>query len=207
MLYTKDMKVQLVCENCERIIFRYPSLIKGKNQFCSPKCHNLFKTKCIYECEVCNEIFHRPIRLNQKRPRFCSRMCMWNKLRIERNPLNCKCGVCNKRFHKSPSAIRGGEGKFCSLKCRDTNMIGKGKHGIGIAQYPHYYNQPSWKLTREKVLERDHYFCQDCRIKPKHNSQLQVHHLKRRIMGGTDDLDNLITLCFSCHKKRDGRLY
>ena len=51
---------------------------------------------------------------------------------------------------------------------------------------------------KEAVLNRDSYTCQICGAK---NTRLEVHHIVYRSKGGTDNEDNLITLCESCHKK------
>jgi 5-methylcytosine-specific restriction endonuclease McrA len=68
--------------------------------------------------------------------------------------------------------------------------------------------QPRIKLEREEymfarnlVLERDGWRCQECgSVK-----NLQVHHLKARSQLGGDTMQNLITLCVSCHAKVHGR--
>ena len=52
--------------------------------------------------------------------------------------------------------------------------------------------------TREMVLNRDNYTCQYCMGKRK-NSKLEVHHIIFRSQGGSDEQDNLITLCGTCH--------
>ena len=52
--------------------------------------------------------------------------------------------------------------------------------------------------SRQKaVLHRDNYTCQCC---GKRNCRLEVHHIVFRSNGGTDDEENLITLCEDCHK-------
>lgn len=51
---------------------------------------------------------------------------------------------------------------------------------------------------RHQVFRRDGYKCQDCGS----NLRLIAHHLCLRKKGGTDSIENLITLCDSCHKKR-----
>ena len=57
---------------------------------------------------------------------------------------------------------------------------------------------------REAVLHRDGYTCQLCGRK---HTRLEVHHIIYRSQGGTDDEDNLITLCEDCHDKvHDGSL-
>lgn len=53
--------------------------------------------------------------------------------------------------------------------------------------------------TKEMVLNRDNYTCQYCKGKRK-NSKLEVHHIIYRSNRGSDDENNLITLCQTCHK-------
>lgn len=71
-----------------------------------------------------------------------------------------------------------------------------------------------WRRTRKEVYARDNWICQDCRCKCKNSAdakndgrkKIQAHHLLARRDGGTDTLDNLITLCMSCHHKRESAL-
>ena len=67
---------------------------------------------------------------------------------------------------------------------------------------PEYYN------IRYYVLSRDNYTCQVCK---KKNKMLQVHHIIYRSRGGTNRLNNLITVCSECHSslnhKEGGILY
>ena len=53
-----------------------------------------------------------------------------------------------------------------------------------------------YSSRREAILHRDNYTCQCC---GKKNCRLEVHHIKFRSNGGTDDEENLITLCKECH--------
>lgn len=60
--------------------------------------------------------------------------------------------------------------------------------------------------TKAMVLNRDNYTCQCCRGKHK-DSKLEVHHIIYRSQGGSDEADNLITLCHTCHKAlHDGKI-
>ena len=67
-----------------------------------------------------------------------------------------------------------------------------------------------WKNYEYYVLARDEYTCQLCH---KHGEgvKLVVHHIVYRSQGGTDRVDNLITLCTNCHTTKNhqpgGKLY
>lgn len=50
------------------------------------------------------------------------------------------------------------------------------------------------------VLHRDNHTCQYCSGKSR-NQRLEVHHIVFRKNGGSDEPENLITLCKSCHDK------
>lgn len=54
--------------------------------------------------------------------------------------------------------------------------------------------------TKAMVLNRDNYTCQHCKGKRK-DSKLEAHHIVFRSKGGSDEADNLITLCHTCHKE------
>ena len=50
------------------------------------------------------------------------------------------------------------------------------------------------------VLARDHCTCQCCKGASK-DKKLEVHHKIPKSEGGTDDVNNLIVVCSTCHKK------
>lgn len=54
--------------------------------------------------------------------------------------------------------------------------------------------------TKAFVLDRDSYTCQNCKGKTK-DSRLEVHHIVFRSNGGSDEAENLMTLCKTCHDK------
>jgi len=56
-----------------------------------------------------------------------------------------------------------------------------------------------WNV-REYVLHRDNHKCQNPNCTNKDKDQiLEVHHIKFKHLGGTDNPSNLITLCNKCH--------
>lgn len=58
---------------------------------------------------------------------------------------------------------------------------------------------PSWKWEeiRQEILKRDHYVCCNCGAEGK-----EVDHIIPKGLGGTDDKENLQTLCVCCHLKK-----
>jgi len=60
--------------------------------------------------------------------------------------------------------------------------------------------------TKAFVLDRDNHTCQYCKGKNK-ESKLEVHHIIFRSNNGSDEQDNLLTLCKTCHDSlHDGKL-
>jgi RNA-directed DNA polymerase len=55
----------------------------------------------------------------------------------------------------------------------------------------------AWAELRLAVLERDNYRCTRCGTTKK----LHIHHRRSRRQGGTDEMDNLTTLCGQCHMR------
>jgi hypothetical protein len=56
-----------------------------------------------------------------------------------------------------------------------------------------------WEAVRERALRRDQRTCQDCGTAPR---RPDVHHITPFCLVVRHDLDNLVTLCRSCHQKR-----
>lgn len=54
------------------------------------------------------------------------------------------------------------------------------------------------EAVRRRVLERDNEQCQLCGTSGE--NRLQVHHVTYRSQGGTHTEDNLVTLCWVCHR-------
>jgi hypothetical protein len=57
--------------------------------------------------------------------------------------------------------------------------------------------------TREAVFVRDSYTCQVCGKSVKDGAVLAVHHIVPRSNGGTNRLNNLLTVCTGCHTSRN----
>lgn len=67
--------------------------------------------------------------------------------------------------------------------------------GIGIAA------DSNWGATRKAIFARDGYKCQSCGRK----DNLTVDHIVQLSRGGTNNPENLQTLCKYCHEKKDNK--
>ena len=56
-----------------------------------------------------------------------------------------------------------------------------------------------WVQLRERILKRDQYLCGPCRDKGRTTPATEVHHIKAKAHGGTDDPGNLVSICRECH--------
>ena len=83
--------------------------------------------------------------------------------------------------------VEGGE--FDPHKLKNPDIHGEDyQNGEGKG----FYN------IKQAVLHRDNYTCQSCL---KKDTKLQVHHIIYKSNGGSNSMDNLVTLCKHCHQK------
>jgi hypothetical protein len=76
------------------------------------------------------------------------------------------------------------------------NTPGQGRiRELRAMSYDKYLQTPEWAHKRDQALERDDYRCRACNIDKK----LQVHH-RTYARRGNEDLNDLTTLCESCHE-------
>jgi len=74
----------------------------------------------------------------------------------------------------------------------DVASLAAGRKLVGVEFQQSEYEGRNF---RAKVLFRDKYTCQHCGEK----KELQAHHIKGRIKGGTNTPKNGLTLCSTCH--------
>lgn len=139
---------------------------------------------------------------------FCSESCKAETLSEEYSQKQLvECANCSKEFEVSPCRSKNHKRNFCSVECHNDWQVGKNSYSWkgGDAKYGE-----SWPQQREKALNRDFKQCRLCRKTQKEHieetgRELEVHH-KTPIRKFDDKqygnrLQNLITLCSSCHMK------
>ena len=58
-----------------------------------------------------------------------------------------------------------------------------------------------WVKTRARILKRDRHLCIPCMAGGRPTPATEVHHVKAKADGGTDDPENLVSICRECHDK------
>ena len=155
------------------------------------KCHNCSKANCenrnkirteIRKCAYCGRDFEwKSIHPNQK---YCSKECReWaTKTRT-------------KGFGGDPFL----EALHSEVLLKVTDLINKSMENSTDFSEKHI---SYWRFgeipkdVQEKVLKRDNYECQVC----KRRKNIQIHHIIKQKNGGSNDMNNLVTLCSSCHR-------
>lgn len=136
-------------------------------------------------CAVCGKEF----KATNKRQRLCSIECRTEWLTInppnERKKVLVHCAACGNPIYRAPYQMKSNADYACSQKCRyiivANKLSGPRTSGIRLA------------------LQRDKAKCKICGF----NVLVEVHHIMPRRHGGSDDLDNLITLCPNHHTMAD----
>lgn len=132
--------------------------------------------------------------------RYCSRDC-GRKGQSRRVTLTCvQCGqdFQRKRYMAKWSQERG---PFCGFRCygqwQSENATGPNNPNF-LPESPRR-GAGQWERNRKAALERDHYRCRKCGS----THRLHVHHREPWAEGqdSPHELDNLETLCASCHRK------
>ena len=143
--------------------------------------------------------FRRFRKTRYRKPRFLNR---GNSTKSDRLPPSVKHKVqahideiefCKKILPISDSNLIVEVSQFDTALMKDPSLISEKVKHWGYQQGFNY----GYSSRREAILHRDNYTCQCC---GKKNCRLEVHHIKFKSNGGTDDEENLITLCEDCHK-------
>ena len=62
-----------------------------------------------------------------------------------------------------------------------------------------------WRRIRDRILKRDQYLCQICLKAGIYRAADEVDHVRALAHGGTDDDDQLQSVCVPCHREKTAR--
>lgn len=192
---TKELRNCIYCGNQFKIEKWSPK------KYCSKKCSELASMKRKSKnCIICGKEY-KPRRETSK---FCSEQCMGKSKQLDFK----NCIICNKLYKPYSSKVM-----TCSNECAGVLRQGENNGNWKGEDRLDYENSrgKGWFTQRKKALKRDNYICQECGVtQEKHieyyGRELTVHHkIPYRFFNGdikANKLDNLITLCVSCHGKQ-----
>lgn len=217
------------CTNCGKPVRR--SFVKNRKGeacdkiFCSRNCYDDYRIKTtkkiIYHCKECGKEI---VGYKDRELVFCSIDCRRKSTSASKRV----CPICGKVFqptyiNKKGEVRHPNNRKMCSLECvlKNYSLNEERKAKISAAftgeKHPGWlggrvnYRGENWRRNKRAAIKRDR-ACKHCGMTPeeskeKYNANLEVHHIKPfRYFSSPEDanvMDNLITLCKSCHKKAE----
>jgi len=227
-------RVKTQCAWCGSTLERIPWRVSvNDKQFCDAECHGQWtaenrngknstnwEEREKRECAWCGDEIERRPSYPDVEHWFCPDKDCYGKWRSknksgEDNPrwVGCKkteCEICGEVMQIRPWE----EKRTCgSSECISELRSGK-NHPRWKGGYEPYYG-PNWREQRRRARERDNHECQACgKTQEENGRELDVHHITpfREFVdddGNADyeaanDLDNLISLCKSCHREYEG---
>jgi len=162
-------------------------------------------------CEQCKKIYKaKPYMEKKSIHHFCGFTCYGNWQKINKKGIGStkviiECKFCGKKVEKHPCKIKDGKGGFCSHHCFiqwrvETGDIAGENSASWLGGHTQYRGK-NWSSQRKQALKRDNFVCQNCGSQ----NSLVVHHLHPYHLFSNykeaNQLENLITLCKSCHGK------
>ena len=198
---------------------------KGRSERYSGENHPSYKGgKATISCEHCGGDYEVwPAQTDESR--FCSIGCKseWQSEHVsgenhhQYTSIDVECVICGKVVTRKPSHVEYVDNVFCSQGChreyQSRHQVGENHHLYGGGRSEKY--GPNWDEQAAKARERDGHKCQDCGApQSDFDRALSVHHIMPRKKytdeNGNYDyergnrLENLVTLCRSCHSKWEG---
>ena len=187
---------KIQCDTCGADVLKCPAEILPHN-FCSRLCYGIWRQgKNFYRAPIV-----RPNVSGANNPMFTTGYSILREM---------NCQWCSNTFMGMATA------ETCSRKCRAARIMYRRWHGPDAEEWRARYsaaskgeNNRNWQGGRSKqgygsgwthalrkvILERDGYLCQIC----GNGLRLHVHH--RDLTKTNHAVENLITLCQSCHVK------
>jgi len=100
------------------------------------------------------------------------------------------CEACRQREGLTDRQARTGS------HWSDWNRGTSTERGYGVA----------WRALRAQVLAAANYQCRPCAAEGFITYATQVHHIKAKADGGTDDVNNLEPVCDACHRRLTAKM-
>jgi len=191
----------------------------------------LAKTKIRHSCPVCLSEFERlPCQNKSSQAIYCSQDCAYKGRALgftkrtvtkpydivhsQEKPVFVDCQQCGKTIRTIPS--KKDRTRFCSTNCQSKHLQDAMKGSAnpswvdGRSYEKRCYRGSEWERIRAAAYKRDNYTCQSCGVhcigrkemsKSNAHRLIQCHHIVFWKDSQDNSLENLVTLCASCHAK------
>jgi hypothetical protein len=217
------------CSQCGKLIARriHGKQKESSTKFCDSKCKGKYngsriknrskpfneKSSVNLKCLYCG-VDYSVIRSRELSSKFCSMSCAAKYRTSKKQKHFAICTKCSKEFTLRKCRIDNADNNFCSVECmglfysEEKLFSGENSPTWGGGKI---YRGDDWNKQRKACMFRDGYSCADCGISEAEHieitgNELSVHHIIPFVMFKShkeaNKLDNLITVCESCHRKR-----
>lgn len=132
------------------------------------------------ECQFCGKSFEAEVKeVNRGNAKYCSQSCASKVPKALKYTQVCK--HCGKEFNTASK-----NAKYCSDSCKQKNYRAKqrslAENGSSIKTYYKWFKDIPCEICKWDITTRD------------------IHHIKAVSEGGTNEIENLISVCPNCHR-------
>ncbi len=151
-------------------------------------------------CEQCHQPYLAMDDRQNRPSRYCSRAC---RDEAQRTLVDLTCRQCGKLFRRKAYMAEWSQdrGPFCSFDCYGLwqSQNTRGEANPNFRPESPRRGSGQWERNRLIVLKRDGRRCTICGS----TNRLHVHHRRDWDQNdpSTHELDNLVTVCASCHRR------
>jgi len=149
--------------------------------------------KCVYSAEI---------EIRQDIPKRMKRRSGYRKNRRNRKTRYRKCRFLNRKSDRRYTPTMRSKLESHEREVKRVEKILSVSNWIiiknSIKKDFKGFKDLEWLNLQRQVFERDNFKCRHCKGKSK-SYELHGHHLIHRENGGEDTLENVVTLCKTCH--------
>jgi HNH endonuclease len=183
------------CPECKKK-FMWCSKVPGQT-YCTSDCRQIVEKRR-------SLLLRKEGRTEERECRFCKKSFTWSSHKPGQKFCSKKCSndntIKNRRYCQSTKNQQALEALREEVKSRVSKIFieaaeNRNNTTFGIAANT-WLTGGFNDFIKTEIKERDEYKCRIC----ESDKSLEIHHIVKRVFGGGNNKENLITLCTSCHR-------
>ena len=123
----------------------------------------------------------------------------WRVMPEEQKELRRQWAKDHPEINRMKGKSHSAETKKAMSQSRKGQGNANWKGGLTSPYYLHH-NGKQWDRQRKECSARDNWTCRICGTQSK---RLHAHHIIPWLLSKDDDLENLVTICTSCHSRKN----